>query len=770
MAMELLPRSKILHDDWDATVHGSPDGWTFSLFGWQELILAVPQWGLEEFSFGLCENEKLVAVVPLQFNPHNGSMSSSGWGGSGPVLDGALAGKSRQRVMQAAMEQCLALARERGAKQFDVSISPITSTAIGCGWGVNPFVFHGLEDHSGLSQVIDLGLSQDELWADLSADARRQIRIARERGYTVERANWHECVDHYYALHEETYRRTGVQPHPRAYFSGIASHTAVTNNSVLWVARSPTGEAVAYHNAAWFASGAYYHTGCSTQEAGESGVSYVLFWEALLGAKAAGLRWYDCGAIFPNAADKKQRGLSTFKLKFGGQPHRAFVGVKHLEKTIQVAEAARLPDLTRARLFRLRAFNLLGRLYRRLRGFVGMVLRLGRFKIRFIRPFWSWREIGTALLWTGRKGSRIERLDSSFRRIIACTEKADVLFVSSGRSALEAVFIGLKTVSPERSKVVLPSYGCLGILQPLLNTGLQPFFVDIDDDLLPSAEDILASLDTNTLAVLLVHLSGKGKAYEDVRARAKQLGVFVVDDFCHNLGGAPSVSEADIAVFSFSVGKNVSASAGGAIVDNTGLAAVKSVVDSLAAEPSSKARARFRHLLSLYGPAWGRVVLGARLSTDLDALTSRYKLFRMSELDASLLLLQIQKLEEIIRNRRDNAADIRAVISEFSQVYGLQSSEDHIYTKMSVVLGTRRMFEAFMSFMNGQGVEIEGMYSPLHLRDEVAGIPHRKLERTMAMFPRVVNVPVRPDLVRRQVRRIANAMREFAERVGRGQY
>ncbi len=343
MALQPVSRSDLGAAEWDALVQSSPDGWVFSLFGWQELILAVEKWGLEDYSFGLRENGKLVATVPLQFNPHNGRMSSSAWGGSGPVLAGALSGKNRQRVMQAALDRCLVLARERGACQFDLSLSPVTRTSIESAWGVNPFIFHGLEDCSALSQVIDLTCSQDELWAGLSPDARRQIRIARDQGYAVERASWPACIDDYYALHCETYRRTGVEPHPREYFAGMAAHTAPTDNSVLWCARSPEGETVAYHNGAWFVDGGYYHTGCSSAEASESGVSYLLFWESLLGAKAAGLRWYDCGAIFPNSADPKQRGLTTFKRKFGGEAHRLFGAEMRLQPG-SVASAVTEPE------------------------------------------------------------------------------------------------------------------------------------------------------------------------------------------------------------------------------------------------------------------------------------------------------------------------------------------------------------------------------------------------------------------------------------------
>jgi hypothetical protein len=51
--------------DWDRLVRDSPDGWAFSLSGWQRLILAVEEWQLRDHSFALCENERLVSVMPL---------------------------------------------------------------------------------------------------------------------------------------------------------------------------------------------------------------------------------------------------------------------------------------------------------------------------------------------------------------------------------------------------------------------------------------------------------------------------------------------------------------------------------------------------------------------------------------------------------------------------------------------------------------------------------------------------------------------------------
>src|SRR3546814_15950730 len=81
----------------------------------------------------------------------------------------------------------------------------------------------------------------------------------------------------------ETYRRTGVPPHPREYFEGIAKWTAPAEHSVLWRVRDASGAVIGYHNDACFGNGAYYHTGCSADGVGETGTGYLLFWEAMMG-------------------------------------------------------------------------------------------------------------------------------------------------------------------------------------------------------------------------------------------------------------------------------------------------------------------------------------------------------------------------------------------------------------------------------------------------------------------------------------------------------
>jgi hypothetical protein len=316
--------------DWDALVRASDDGWPFALSGWQRLILAVEPWALVDRSFFVTQEDRMVAVMPLQFDPASKVVASSGWGGCGPVVASGLSLKQRARVLDAAFGHAARIATELGARRLEFWLSPVTRTSIDARWGVNPFVFFGLDDASGLSQVIDLRRSEEELWRDVSETARHTIRRAREGGFVVEEAAWPEMVDEYYAMHIDTYTRTGVSPHPKAYFEGIAREMWPAKHSVLWVVRDRHGRIVGFHNALWFRNGAFYHTACSTRVALDGGANYLLFWHALLGAKTAGIRWYDCGEIAPGQATGKRHGLTTFKTRFGGEPHRFFKCVKEV--------------------------------------------------------------------------------------------------------------------------------------------------------------------------------------------------------------------------------------------------------------------------------------------------------------------------------------------------------------------------------------------------------------------------------------------------------
>lgn len=320
--MDVAPFEAVSEKQWDGLVTNSPDGWPFALSTWRQVVLAVTEWQLQDHSFAMFDNSQMCAVVPMQIDRRSGALGITGWGGCGPVIAGHVSGRRRDLVRAAAIRIVDETAIKLRANAVRISVPPVTASAIENSRGVNPFSFCGLEDCSGISQVIDLAPDETTLWRGLSETARQTVRKAEKGGTAIVRANWAEMLDCYYRIHQENYLRTGVTPHPKSYFAGIAHEMAEAGHSVLWAALDQKGDAIAFHNDMHFGAGSWYHTGCSTDAGLATGANYLLFWRSMLGARAAGRRWYDCGEIFPPSADKKSNGLTMFKTRFGGEPHR----------------------------------------------------------------------------------------------------------------------------------------------------------------------------------------------------------------------------------------------------------------------------------------------------------------------------------------------------------------------------------------------------------------------------------------------------------------
>src|SRR5687767_10733447 len=91
LMISFRPYDEIGDQQWDALVHHSPDGWAWSTSHWRRVILSVAEWGLQDFSFGGFDAERLVAVMPLQFQAAARRMASTGWGAGGVAVAAEIA-------------------------------------------------------------------------------------------------------------------------------------------------------------------------------------------------------------------------------------------------------------------------------------------------------------------------------------------------------------------------------------------------------------------------------------------------------------------------------------------------------------------------------------------------------------------------------------------------------------------------------------------------------------------------------------------------------
>lgn len=769
----------------------SPDAWVWALWAWQELILSVPRWQLTEAGFALLDGDRVVGVVPLQWSGDKRRLSGTGFGLTSPAVIGGVSDEDRERYRLMIFDHIRSLADAGGAQRLEFALSPVSRAAVADPSSDNPFVRFGFDDESGWARVLNLRPDADALFAQCSKDTRQQIKRARAAGVTVRRADWIASLDDYYALHTETYARTGVPPHPREYFEGIARHLGPAGHSVLWGAYDASGRPIAFHNCARFGTGAMYHTGCSAGAALENGANYLVFWESILDAKATGALDYEIGEVFPGAEGKRS-GLTTFKSKFGGTTRPVFRAGKSLipvaaSPAPQVSadefaaggvvtgvlrESLRATRRLSERLIGPTITNTAARAVvagaKALRdGTTGRVVsesspaaavQPSLSTIRFFRPFWDDAEARAVRrpISAAERLQREQDLAAEIRRAEQFEEGAEVVLASSGRGAMLGALQIFSATQPSRRSVIIPSYSCKGLFDAVIRAGLVPRLVDIDADFNADPSAISDAIDDDSLAVVAVHLAGQRFAHEEILATARSKGVFIIEDKAHAFGSGWCL-ESDAVIYSFGLGKNVMATTGGAVVGRVHAREFARLRSAMSDEGADVAIARYDHVRhAFFSDDLGAGGYPAQLRPD-------YGLAKLNAVDAAILAQQLRKAPAIVARRRALAAVLVAELRAHPGIFHIQSGTGgHAYTKLMVDVRSRGARDRFLNFMAQHGIELEWMYVPLHTRE--CGRPYQTtpLPETDRLDGTVVNVPVRPDLSADEVQRIAAAIHGFA--------
>jgi len=322
--MKFIPLNPSLAGQWDQVVRHSDDAWVFHLYDW--LPLTEKNWDLEPKSFLVEYEGKIVAVFPLQLNKRSKSLKSTYMGLGGAALINGLQQGVRKKIMKAMHEQVRLIASESKSPFIEVLLSPLSESSLQNQWQVNPLVQYGYEDSSSHTFMVDLKLSQEEIFNNYSHDAKREIKIATEKGFTVEALGAISEMEQFYEAHCENRKRTGVEAHPKDFFVDFYNQYYRKGSAMIIQAKDPAGQAIAFEVTGFFKKGALYWMGCCKTEFLDTGVNCLLQYHSMRWAKDQGAQWFENGEAFPNVQEGKLHGLTVFKGKFGGQLHRLFKG------------------------------------------------------------------------------------------------------------------------------------------------------------------------------------------------------------------------------------------------------------------------------------------------------------------------------------------------------------------------------------------------------------------------------------------------------------
>lgn len=213
---------------------------------------------------------------------------------------------------------------------------------------------------------------------------------------------------------------------------------------------------------------------------------------------------------------------------------------------------------------------------------------------------------------------------------------------NSGTNALEAAQRALE-IGPG-DEVITQTNTFIATAQSSLNIFALPVFVDSDPETFMMNADLIEErINSNTRAILPVHIGGAAADMDKILAMAKKHNLVVIEDTCQAHMGEwrnkKLGSLGDLGCFSFQAGKSLCGGEGGAVIGND--EAIMAKVDGYTNNGRDP-----RHLQ--------RYFTGSN--------------FRMTPFVASILLGQIRRLEAQCQMRDENSAYLEKMLSDIKGV------------------------------------------------------------------------------------------------------
>jgi perosamine synthetase len=319
------------------------------------------------------------------------------------------------------------------------------------------------------------------------------------------------------------------------------------------------------------------------------------------------------------------------------------------------------------------------------------------------------------------------------------------LVFNSGTSALHAALAAYGIGRGD--EVIVPSFTFIATANAPQFVGARPVFADIEEKTCGiNPDDVLEKITKHTRAIIPVHYGGCPCNVTALRDIAEDHNLVLIEDaaeaFGAKIGDRKVGTFGDSGMFSFCQNKIITTGEGGAMVtDSRDLYEKMKLIRS-----------------------HGRLETCDYFSTSavMDYVSIGYNL-RMSNITAALGIAQLNKVEKIIKIRREDASQYihnlnktvpEIIIPEIPPTYF------HVYQLFSVIAPDR---DNLIKHLDTQGIMSKIYFSPVHMTDFYKNILNYRcaLPVTEKVVESIISLPFYPGIPSGDIDSVVGAIREF---------
>lgn len=293
--------------------------------------------------------------------------------------------------------------------------------------------------------------------------------------------------------------------------------------------------------------------------------------------------------------------------------------------------------------------------------------------------------------WISSAGKYIEKFESEFSFFSGAKH---AIAVTNGSCALHVALVGMG-IGPG-DEVIVPSFTMIASAFAVMQTGAVPIFCEIDERTWNiDVNSIEERITTRTKAIMPVHIFGSPCDLLEIEKIAKKHNLKIIQDSAESHGakvGGNKIDEyGDASAYSFFANKNLTTGEGGMVTTNS---------DTL--------NEKIRKLKNLSFDPIDRNYIHDQLGFN----------YRMSNLHAAIGLAQVERGNELINLRIQNAKIYRSLLSETPgiELQAIPDWAESVHWMNAIVINPaiKIPIQKIMGRLKEKGIDSRRLFQGMH--------------------------------------------------------